>query len=334
MTWHRLSILTLIALLLVSVGVLRAHEPADEAPESTSDTKILEAPDDPPNAEQLPEFDQRVIVSQQKGRLPEYRQKLQVQLLTSESDHFLLFSDLDSRVRRAILTWLEDLRVKLTEQLGLPADTRLWDGKCLVVVFAQQKSLAKYAQVFDNHAVERPRGYFVMEARRVRGPRLVHIAAYQPVKGGNEALQEVLVHETTHAIIELYKKTAPLPLWVHEGLAEYMTVLMNPVLRTRKHKGAYGAASANPYVSIRDLFKSRFSARNHTAYSVSMALVECLHSIDGAGVLRYVELLKKGVEAEKALGQAYPGLDYDTLETRWKRFVLINYRPPVRGPGD
>ena len=334
MTFRRLGILVAVALLLVSVGALRAREPADEVAEGTADAKILEAPADPPDAEQLPEFDQDAILRRQKARLSEYRQKLQVQLLTSESDHFVLFSDLDSRVRRAILTWLEGLRVKLADQLGLAADTRLWDGKCLVVVFAQQKSLAEFARVFDNHPVKRPRGYFVMEARRARDPRLVHIAAYQPVKGGNEALQEVLVHETTHAIIELYKKTAALPLWVHEGLAEYMTVLMNPALRTRKHAGAYGVASADPYVSIRDLFTSRFSARNHAAYSASMALVECLHAIDAAGVLRYVELLKKGVEAEQALGQAYPGLDYDALETRWKRFVLINYRPPVRGPGD
>ena len=278
----------------------------------------------------LPEFDQAEIVRGQRERLEPIRQQLRVMLHAGESDHFLLFSDLDSRVRNAVLIWLEDSRAKLIAQLGIDPRQRLWDGKCLVLVFAKQESLAAFAEEFDDHHVQKPRGYFVMESRRSTDPRLVHVATFQPIRGGNEALREVLVHETTHALIELYRKSAPLPLWVHEGLAEYMTVLMDPTLRPAKQAGAFTVATATPYAGIQDIFTRTFAADNLAAYSVSMSLIECLYSIDASGVLHLVEALKDGVEPEQALGRAYPGLTYAELERRWQTFCMRFYRPAVK----
>lgn len=313
-------------------AISNAATPEADAPAAATpaaDAKAPSAPQDADDADKLPEFDQAEIIRGQLGRLEKIKQDLRLVLVTSESDHFILFSDLDTRVRRAILDWLEDLRTKLSDKFGLDAKARLWDGKCLVLVFARQEFLADFARKFDNHNAQRPRGYFVLESRTAKGPRLVHIAAYQPVNGGNEALQEVLVHETTHAIIELYQKSAEIPLWVHEGLAEYMTTLINPALRVKKAAEAHRVASATPYEPIRDLFNSRFSAANMAAYSISITLVECLQSIDAGGVMKLVTFIKQGVEPEAALGKAYPGLNYEELERRWQRFVLRNYRPPA-----
>jgi len=329
--------LTLLMLLLAAAmaapsGAQQAAPAADDPSaariETDADAKTPGAAEDPDDAENLPEFDQAEIVRGQLARLEKIRQELQLTLVTSESDHFIVFSDLDTQVRRAILTWLEDVRTKLSERLGLDAKARLWDGKCLVLVFAKQEYLVKYARSFDNYETQRPRGYFVLESRTAKGPRLVHIAAYQPVPGGNEALQEVLVHETTHAIVELYRKSTHLPLWIHEGLAEYMTTVLNPALRMKKGAEAVRIAGAVPYKSIRDLFVSKFNATNLAAYSLSVTLVDYLQSVDASGVMKMVSAIKDGVDAETALGQAYPGLTYEELEKRWQRYVLRNYRLP------
>lgn len=277
----------------------------------------------------LPEFDQAAIVRSQRQRLDRIKQELRLVMVASESDNFLLFSDLNTPVRHAILQWMEALRTDLADDLGIGLGERLWDGKCLVLVFSQQWHLAEFARRFDDHYVQRPRGYFVLEGRQADGPRLVHIASYQPLEGGNRRLREVLIHETTHAIVELYDRVAPLPLWVHEGLAEMMTVRADPELRPEKQAWAFRLAAADPYVSIAALFDSRFSAANVPAYSASMGLVECLHDITPGGVLRFVELMKEGVAPEAALASAYRGMDYAELERRWRRFVLLNYRPPV-----
>jgi hypothetical protein len=325
---------TLLVLLLAAALAApgRAQEAAVPAGDDTSATaaeaKTLNAAEDPNDAESLPEFDQAEIVRGQLARLEKIRQELQLTMVASESDHFIVFSDLDTQVRRAILGWLEDVRTKLSERLGLDAKARLWDGKCLVLVFAKQEFLAKYARVFDNYETQRPRGYFVLESRLAKGPRLVHLAAYQPAVGGNEALQEVLVHETTHAIVELYRKSAHLPLWIHEGLAEYLTTVLNPALRMKKGAEAYRIAGTVPYKPIRDLFTSTFTSTNIAAYSLSMTLIDYLQSVDAGGVMKMVAAIKDGEDAEAALGQAYPGLTYDELEKRWQRYVLRSYHLP------
>jgi len=325
-----LSLLLLVAGGALVVGAADETTPQDDPAGQPVGATVLEAPLEPVEQEDtLPEFDQDEIIRTQRKRLGKIKHELQLVMVTSESEHFMLFSDLDSRVRNAILIWLEDLRSKVITHLGVGPEERLWDGKCLAVVFARQEFLATFARRFDDHHVRRPRGYFVLEARRRKDPRLVHIAAYQPLKGGNQALREVLVHETTHAIVELYRKSAPLPLWVHEGLAEYMTLLVDPTLRPTKQAGAFKAATAMPYESIADLFTRDFPASDLTAYSVSMALVECLHRMQPGGVMRFVELLKEGKAPEEALALAYSGLTYDDLERRWRRFVMRHYRPAV-----
>ncbi len=286
------------------------------------DRTVLESPDP-----DLPQFDQEAILTEQRARLEPIRREVNVKAYAAESDHFLLIADLDVRVRGAILRWLEELRSKTISHLRLPAGARLWDGKCLVVVFAAQESLVAYAKTFDNHDVGRSRGYFVLEARRSDEPRLVHIATFQPVQGGNEALREVLVHETTHAIIQLYRKSVKLPLWVHEGLAEYMTVAMDPNLQESKQSRSYQRASANPYVPLGDFWTRDFPASDLDGYSISFSLIQCLLSIKPEGVMNFVVLMKAGMEPEQALSEAFQGLTYAELERRWRIFCLKTYLP-------
>ncbi|MBN2581860.1 MAG: hypothetical protein JXL80_02250 [Planctomycetes bacterium] len=307
---------------LAALAVLAVPCAAEQGTESQIDRTVLESPDP-----DLPAFDQEAILAEQRARLEPIRQKVNVKAYAAESDHFLLIADLDVRVRGAILRWLEELRDKTISHLRLPAGARLWDGKCVVVVFAEHDSLVTYAKLFDDHSVGRSRGYFVMEARRGDEPRLVHIATFQPLRGGHEALREVLVHETTHAIIQLYRKSTRLPLWVNEGLAEYMTVAMDANLQESKQSRSYQRASANPYVPLGDFWTREFPASDLEGYSLSFSLVQCLLDIDPDGVMNFVVLLKAGMEPEQALGEAYRGMTYSELERRWKIFCLKRYIP-------
>ncbi|NIA22507.1 MAG: hypothetical protein GWP05_11220, partial [Anaerolineaceae bacterium] len=134
-----------------------------------------------------------------------------------------------------------------------------------------------------------------------------------------------------HAIIQLYRKSVMLPLWVHEGLAEYMTVQMDPSLQATKQKRAYERARAIPFLGLNDLWTGKFPASDLEAYSISFSLIQCLYDINPDGVLNFVVLLKAGYEPEKALGEAYRGMDYAELQRRWKIFCLKNYVPRQRG---
>jgi len=325
-----------IMLLMLTSGSMAA-EPAggsaavqsgQAAPAASGSAKvILSAPVAEEALPPLPQVDQAAIVQSQFDRLGEMRRKLQVALVAKESNNFILFSDLDPKMRNAILVWLEDLRTKLMKRLAIPAAQRLWDGKCLVVVFAQQDALDSFARRFDQHMVTHSRGYFVLEARQAVGPRLVHIATYQPAEGGIEHFRDVLVHESTHALVEMYRDSVTLPLWVHEGLAEYMTVEIDPGLRADKEVPAYQRAGTAPYVSIQRVLTEPFGPSDVQAYEVSMSLIDYLTARDPDGVRRFLDLMKDGTPGEEALGQAYPGLNYKVLEQRWRNWCLRCYAP-------
>jgi hypothetical protein len=321
MTWLSLRrIVQLGAVLALGWALPAAADPA--ATPRQLDRTVLESSDP-----DLPQFDQEAVLAGQRARLDLIRREVNVRAYLAESDNFLLIADLDVRVRGAILRWLEELRSKAISHLRLPAGARLWDGKCVVVVFAEQESLATYARAFDNHEVGRSRGYFVLEARRTDEPRLVHIATFQPIQGGNEALREVLVHETTHAIIQLYRKSVRLPLWVHEGLAEYMTVAVDPTLQETKQKRAYERAAASPYEPLGDFWTRDFPASDLEGYSLSFSLIQCMLDIRPEGVMDFVVLIKAGMEPEHALAEAFRGMTFAELERRWKLYCLKNYVP-------
>lgn len=281
---------------------------------------------------ELPEFDQAAIVADQRERLEGIGREIGVRLHAAESDNFLLFSDLDSRVRDGILVWLEDFRVKVMRMLRVGERDRLWDGKCLVLVFSNQESLQRYGAAFDRHAVGKSRGYFALEARMSDGPRLVHIATYQDLEEGNRGLREVLVHEATHAVVELQGESGELPLWVHEGLAELLVVTVDPTQRALRQERAYNRASRAPYVSIEALLTKRFSPRDVEDYAVSFSLVEVLHRRSAAKLREFVDLLKGGSDPAAALDETY-GLTFAELERLWRGHVLQYYRPSSPGAG-
>lgn len=321
----------------VGVAVAEGGASSEAASPATSDASSPAPEPAPPSASaagrELPEFDQGAIVAGQRERLEGIGRKIGVRLHAAESDNFLLFSDLDSRVRDGILVWLEDFRVKVMRTLGVGERDRLWDGKCLVLVFSNQELLQRYGAAFDRHAVGKSRGYFALEARMSDGPRLVHIATYQDLEEGNRGLREVLVHEATHAVVELQGESGELPLWVHEGLAELLVVTVDPTQRALRQERAYNRASRAPYASIEGVLTKRFSPSDVEDYAVSFSLIEVLHRRSAAKLREFVDLLKGGSDAATALRESY-GLTFAELERLWRGHVLQYYRQASRSGRD
>ena len=84
----------------------------------------------------------------------------------------------------------------------------------------------------------------------------------------------------------------------------------------------------SPYVSIEDVLANPFPPSDIEAYAVSMSLIDYLTARDPSGVRRFLDIMKDGTPGEEALGQAYPGLDYQELEKRWRGWCLKWYAPP------
>jgi len=131
--------------------------------------------------------------------------------------------------------------------------------------------------------------------------------------------QELFAHEGTHAFFQLYKKPVDLPLWLHEGLAEFMTVVNDKGLRSQKQSWAkVYAQRGTPIGGI--LTRQAAQGLQYPEYNVSYTLVDFLVAAGRAKFKKFVDNLKDGKDQETALKDAY-GWTLDDLQRRWRVYV-------------
>lgn len=263
-------------------------------------------------------FDQAKIVARQKERLPVLNERLGARLRLAETDHYLLFTDADAPTAEKFVAWCETIYANLGRQFGIPADERVWDGKCILMIFRSRPLYESHARAFDSCDARATGAYFAWEARAPGEPQLVHISI--PLDTRDERrLRELFAHEGTHAFFQLYKRTVDLPRWLHEGLAEYMTVVNDPSLRSRKIQWSRHLARTGR--TIRDVLHAPPDGTfAYPAYSVSFTLVEFLLSAGRPKFRRFIERLKDGADQDDALREAY-GFGLADLERRWVIYV-------------
>jgi len=271
-------------------------------------------------------FNQPAIVAQQKMRLDEINQRLTARMRLVETPHYLVFSDADDAMTALFVKWCEALYANLCRHFGIGPNEKTWDGKCILLVFNSRTLFQQYAKIFDGNDASRAGAYFAWEQRPLNQPQLVHICIPLDTRD-TRRLQELFAHEGTHAFFQLYRRVANLPLWLHEGLAEFMTVVNDKSLAAQKQQ--WSIRLARQGTSIRPILEVP-SGQGFVlpAYSVSYTLVDFLLTASRAKFKKFITLLKDGKPQEEALQETY-GFGLAELERRWYVFVL-EYLPQRR----
>jgi len=271
-------------------------------------------------------FNHKAIVAQQKKRLDEVNKRLMAKMRLVETPHYLVFSDADEAMTDLFVTWCEALYANLRRHFGIGPTEKTWDGKCILLVFNSRALFQQFAKTFDGNDASRAGAYFAWESRSPHEPQLVHICIPLDTRDPRR-LQELFAHEGTHAFFLLYRKVVDLPLWLHEGLAEFMTVVNDKSLMSRKQE--WSARIAKTEASIRPILEVPSGyGFTYPAYSVSYTLVDFLLTAGRPKFKKFIDLLKDGKPQEEALQEAY-GLGLAELERRWFVFVL-EYLPQHR----
>jgi hypothetical protein len=260
-------------------------------------------------------FSQEAIVAHQKRRLDAINEKLHTRLKLSETAHYLIFSDADAEVTARFVRWSEALYGSLCNEFNIDPKQRVWDGKCVLTVFAARAKFETFAKVFDEQDVHDAGAYFAHERFGAHEPNLVHMCIPADDKTPKR-LEELFAHEGTHAFFQLYRKPVTLPLWLHEGLAEYMTVVNDPTLGTLKSGPARAAARQG--VTLSSLFKHPVAKPlTHSEYSISYTLVDYLQKSGRDKFRQFVDLMKDGQGVDAALKTVY-GFDTAGLQEKWR----------------
>ena len=266
-------------------------------------------------------FNQEAILAQQKTRLDAINAKLGTKLRMSETPHYLLFSDADAPVTAQFTQWSEALYASLCGQFGLGAKERIWDGKCILLIFRSRPKFVEFARIFDENNAADAGAFFAWEHYAAGMPECVHISIPLDERDPKH-LQELFAHEGTHAFIQLFHKPVELPLWLHEGLAEYMTVVNEPALRPLKTAPAVAAAKAGASLD-RLLAAATGNNLKIQEYAMAFTLVDYLQQAGRPKFKQFILLLKEGHDQTIALKTAY-GFDTNDLAKRWRAFLLAD----------
>jgi hypothetical protein len=298
---------------------------AEKNDPSDSDTARYEAfllPTDWRNADGT--INEAAILVQEKKRLDVINKELKVTLRQSETPHYLIFSCASDETTKNFEKWSENLYSNLCRQFQIQPTERLWNGKCLLMLFETRAQYSDYAKKFDHSRqnMDKTSGYFLWECREVPGtdsktlPQLVHISI-PTEKQIPQMLQDVFAHEATHAFFEMYRKPGRLPLWLHEGVAVYMEVVNEPMMR------GYQLKLAQDYLKTNKPLKTMMGEDpewlEENQYGVAYTLVEQLLSQPqgGAKFKQFVIKLKDGEQADPAMKAAF-GFDTSGLEKMWR----------------
>jgi len=263
-------------------------------------------------------FNQEALINQQKRRCGFMSEKLAAPFKMTETPHYLVFSSADENFTKTFVKMSEALYTSLRHQFGIDAKDRVWDGKCSLMLFNTRVLFEDYARIFDEFGARGAGAYFAWEANSPKEPQLVHICI--PLDDRDvRRLQELFAHEGTHAFFQLYRTSVLLPLWLHEGLAEYMTVVNDPSLAAEKQ--LWAKYIARDGMSIQPILERPAGMGfSWPAYNVSYTLVDFLVAAGKPKFKKFVDGLKAGKPQEAALKEAY-GWTLADLEQRWRVYV-------------
>jgi hypothetical protein len=197
----------------------------------------------------------------------------------------------------------------LSQQFSVPAAESIWIGKCPIYVFWEPSHYDRFTSEID-------------EIRTVDA-NMAHANGYHATRGGfsyivingvskfGTTLEEekvefyhVLVHEGTHAFLARYTGTHSLPLWVEEGLADFIAASLVPQSDVnRKYVTATSVALKNPKMVWELLDKER--DLTPTEYGIAQSLVRTLVEQDRKAMVSFLTLIKEGKTEEAAFEQAY-----------------------------
>ncbi len=262
-------------------------------------------------------FNQEVLVAHQKKRLPVMNQKLTGRFELRETPHFLIFSDCGAQMDRVFAKWAEALYANLGRKFRIDLKDQPWDGKCIYILTRTRSMFLAQAREFDNFHASFAGAYFCTELDSPNAPKLVHIAI--PCDSFDERrLQELFAHETAHAFFQLYRKNIPLPTWLHEGIAEFMTVVNDRDLHRVKKQ--YAVQYARNGIHLDDMFRCR-GFFGYPYYNVSYTMVDFLTKISPTKFKAFIDGIKDGKDQEVALREAY-GWTFAQLEANWRAYVM------------
>jgi hypothetical protein len=261
-----------------------------------------------------------------RARAFEFAEKTRLKIVPTmhlvETEHFLIFSAWNRFNDAGLSDVCERMYWRLTQQFELPAGESVWIGKLPIYIFWEPAHYARFTEEVDGsgkidavmahvngyHANRGPFAYVVING-------LSAFATNQ--EQARSRFYHVLVHEGTHAFLHRYVSDRSMPLWIEEGLADFIAASLVPESEAnRSYIRASKSALHDPAMLTQVLEKKK--DLTPTEYGLAHSLVRLLVQQDRVAMTRFLRLMKIGRSESEALMNAYHMSNDDLIRT-WKK---------------
>lgn len=242
-------------------------------------------------------------------------------LHTVETPNFFIYSAWDRNNDKPLSETCERMYKAMCQQFDIPPDQNIWVGKCAVFVFWETSHFKRFSTEVCTYGNPDAAGYCGYNSEGmvfiVMGPARTKTWFY-----------EVLVHEATHGFISRYLSNRGIPMWLNEGLADYMAGNLVP--------GAL--AGSRPIDATKKAVKEKIDVSRVLKnveleafdYGIAQSFVQYLIARDRKAFIKLVTLLKEGRSEEEAMKQAY-NLTSEQFLRAWTAAAIEAVQRPRRG---
>ncbi|MFI4860670.1 MAG: hypothetical protein ACIAXF_08325 [Phycisphaerales bacterium JB063] len=244
---------------------------------------------------ELSDEEQAELTAALQEQVQGYLDQLNMRLGNTQTERFIVFTDLPRNEAHFWVGLLDRMYDKLCEVFDLDEELNIWRGKCVLIMFNEQRDYLRYnAEVFGNNA----QGSAGICYQFPNGD--VHIFMFR--NNDRDNLAHTLVHEAAHGFLFRYKSSHHVPNWLNEGLAEYLaeSLLNNGGSEDR-------VPSARRYVQQRGRLDNFLTARNIIGphYGIAYDVTKLMIEENRRGYVQMIEGIKEGMSAEESFDERY-----------------------------
>jgi hypothetical protein len=224
-----------------------------------------------------------------------------------ETKYFLFYSNIPPAQVVPYVRYLDAMYVMMARLFGIPEDHDVWLGrKAPVFAFLTQEQFLAFERRYFK---TQPVGAYGICHQSSTGH--VVIACYRGEDPHD--FGQMLVHETSHGFVFRYKSKANLPVWVDEGMAEYIGEKMVPTSDAVRNKEQAAIAQLKQTRSLGGNFFETEADLSAWQYGVASSMNKFLITSGQDRYVAFIEGMKEGMDWQEALRHAYAASPQELL---------------------
>ncbi len=245
-----------------------------------------------------------VAIEKQKEYLEEVKAAFP-QTVYYESEHFFYLTDAPKAIATECLKYLEAMFARLCKIFEFPPGSVVWNGKCIVCAFVFQRQFSQFEQKFFSQSAQEFAGASGLAHLSSDGNVLISLF-YGDVSEIEARWKfiGILVHETTHGFMHRYRARQRLPVWLEEGIADSMPVVIVPADRQTFLKQRSGLEQMRRTGSVGGLMTAQ-ERIEVWQYGIASGLVMFLIKQNSHNFKQFLDDVKDGKDWETALRDHY-----------------------------